>query len=118
MTGTEIQLEDAYILDRSEAYRALRELRGKLKALERLIADLGELERVEMPDRRTGRSFIRTDSRMVCLRVAEALSSLCLERKLFIRWSEWKAKRKETCQKLRAQSTEVSSDIDEKPPGS
>jgi len=101
MTGMEIRLEDAFILDRSEAYRAVKELRGKLKALERLVAELGEVDKVELPDRRTGKTFIRIDSRMVCVSVAQALSAIWSEKKLFIRWSEWKAQRKETIQNLR-----------------
>ena len=101
MTGMEIRLEDAFILDRREAYRAVRDLRGKLKALERLVAELGEVEKVELPDRRTGKTFIRVDSRMVCVSVAQALSAVWLEKKLFIRWSEWKAQRKETIQNLK-----------------
>jgi len=101
MTGMEIRLEDAFILDRSEALRAMRELRGKLKALERLVAELGELEKVELPDKRTGKTFTRFDLRMVCLSVAQALSAIWAEKKLFIRWSEWKAQRRETIQNLK-----------------
>lgn len=101
MTGMEIQLEEAFILDRGEAYRALKELRGRLKALERLVAELGEVEKVELPDKRTGRTFTRIDSRMVCVSVAQALSTIWSEKKLFIRWSEWKAQRNETIQNLK-----------------
>ncbi|TFH50486.1 MAG: hypothetical protein E4H01_02275 [Lysobacterales bacterium] len=101
MTGIEIRLDDAFILDRREASRALKELRGKQKALERLVAELGEVDRVELRDWRTGKTFTRIDSRMVCISVAQALSAIWSEKTLFVRWSEWKAQRKEIIQNLK-----------------
>jgi hypothetical protein len=101
MTGLEIRLEEALILDRREAYRALKELRGKINALERLISELGQVERVELPDKRTGKTFTRIDSRLVCINVAQALSVIWPEKRLFIRWTEWKAQREETKQNLK-----------------
>jgi len=108
VTGIGIRLEDAFILDRKHAYQALKELRGKLSVLERLVAELGELDRVEVPDKRTGELFTRVDSRMVCASVAGALSAIWPEKNLFIRWTDWKARRKETIQSLKAPSSDES----------
>lgn len=101
MTGMEIQLEDAFILDRREAHQALRDLRGKLKALEHLVAELGQYERVEMPDQRNGKTFTRLDSRLVCQDIAQALSAIWPEKKLFVSWPEWKARREAFFRALR-----------------
>jgi len=94
MTGVEIKLEEALILDRKEAYLALKEIRVRLKALERLVSELGQPERVEKKDRKTGQVFLRTDFRMLCPSVAEAFSSIWPEKQLFMRWSTWKSQRK------------------------
>jgi hypothetical protein len=101
VTGVEILLEDAFILNRGEAYRAVKELRSKLKALEKLVTELGNVDRVELPNRRTGKTFIKFYSRLVCFGVAKTLSSIYPEKKLFIRWPEWKARRKEIFRNLR-----------------
>lgn len=94
LTGVDLVMEKAFVLDKAEAYRAARGMRNKLAALEKLIADLGVKEKVEFPDKRTGKIFSRFDSRLVCETVASALSATCAERKLFVRWPEWKASQK------------------------
>ena len=93
MTGIDITLEKAYVLDLYVAYRALGEMRQKVATLERLISQLGGYDEVKVRDRKGEGLFTRRDRRLVCLSVAEALSATCPERRLFITWAEWRAKR-------------------------
>jgi hypothetical protein len=94
VTGLDVRLEDAYILNKCEASYAIRDMRAKIRAIENLVADLGELEKKEMTDRGTGKQFVRLDSRLVCARVAEALTAIWPERKLFIKWIDWREQRR------------------------
>lgn len=102
MTGIDIQLEDAYVLDRREANAVLRDLREKVKTLERLIVELGQFERVVLPHGRDGRPFTRLDSRLICFDIAKALSAVCPDKTLFIPWTEWKIRRAEYFRELRS----------------
>ena len=108
LTGVDLVMEKAFVLDKAEAYRAAREIRNKLAALEKLIADLGVKEKVELPDKRTGKIFSRLDSRVVCETVASALSATCAERKLFVRWPEWKANQKARLRHYKSNGNDMS----------
>lgn len=92
LTGVEIQLEDAYILDLTTAHRTLRELKQKVATLERLIAQLGATDVVPVPNRAEGGTFLRKDRRVVSRSVALALGAVCPDRELFLPWRLWRAR--------------------------
>jgi len=93
ITGIEIGFEDAYALDVSEMHRAIRELKSQLDALEKLMAQFGAYDKVELTDRRTGKPFTRLDARLVSATVAHALAEACPERSIFLPFAEWKEQR-------------------------
>ena len=90
ITGIEIGFEEAYALDVSEMHRAIRELKSQLDALEKLMAQFGAYDKVELTDRRTGKPFTRMDARLVSATVAHALAEACPERSIFLPFAEWK----------------------------
>lgn len=93
ITGIEIGFEEAYALDVSEMHRAIRELKSQLDALEKLMAQFGAYDKVELTDRRTGKPFTRLDARLVSATVAHALAEACPERSIFLPFAEWKEQR-------------------------
>lgn len=93
ITGIEIGFEEAYALDVSEMHRAIRELKGQLDALEKLMAQFGAYDKVELTDRRTGKPFTRLNARLVSATVAHALADACPERSIFLPFAEWKEER-------------------------
>jgi len=92
-TGIEIQMEDAYLLDRGAAKRALRNLRLRLAAVERLVSQLGPKDEVEAYDHRSNSTKVRSERRLVCATVAGALSASYPECPLFVAWPKFAARR-------------------------
>jgi hypothetical protein len=92
-TGIEIQMEDAYLLDRSAAKRALRNLRLRLAAVERLVSQLSPKDDVEAYDHRSNSTKVRSERRLVCATVAGALSASYPESPLFVAWPKFAARR-------------------------
>ena len=93
LTGIEIALENAYVLDRGTTRRALRNLRERLAALERLLAQLGPKDSVERFDPRSKTTKARAECRLVCPSVAAALAASYPESPLFITWKEFMNRR-------------------------
>ena len=93
LTGVELPLEETYVLDIAAAHHALRDLRQRVAAVERLIQQLGSREDVEIYDAKKRETFIRKDRRVINAAIAGALSAVYSEKILFMRWSEWRARR-------------------------
>lgn len=89
LTGIEVALENAYVLDRGATRRALRNLRERLAALERLLSQLGPKDSVERFDPRSKTTKARVENRLVCPSVAAALAASYPESPLFITWKEF-----------------------------
>lgn len=89
LTGVEIKLDDAFVLDLTVAHRTLRELKEKVTTLERLIAQLGGSDVVPIPSRRGAGAYLRKDRRVVSKPVALALGAVCPDRELFLSWGIW-----------------------------
>jgi hypothetical protein len=92
LTGVEIPVESAYVLDRGAAQRALRSLKQRVAAVERLIAQLGPKDEVEAygpngPRKRKGQR------RLVCPTVAAALAASYPEARVFVSWPEFAERR-------------------------
>lgn len=92
LTGVEIKLDDAFVLDLTTAHRTLRELKEKVATLERLIAQLGGTDRVPIPNRDGAGTYLRKDRRVISRSVALALGAVCPDRELFVPWTVWRAR--------------------------
>jgi hypothetical protein len=92
LTGVEIPLDEAFVLDLTTAHRALRELKEKVATLERLVAQLGGTDLVPIPNRRGAGTFLRKDRRVVSRAVALALAAGFPDRELFLPWTVWRAR--------------------------
>jgi len=94
LTGIEIQLESAYVLDQGAAKRALCNLRQRIAAVERLVSQLTPKDTVEVFDHQAKAQKTRSETRLVCQTVAAALSVSCPEIPLFKTWSEFISRRR------------------------
>ena len=74
-TGIDLRLEDASVLDRGGARRALRALKERVAALERLIRELGQFDTVEVFDAKTRGNKTCSQHRMIAPTIAAALGS-------------------------------------------
>jgi hypothetical protein len=93
LTGVEIPLEQAYVLDISAARHLLRDLRLRISTLERLVDDLGSIDKVEVRDPQSGAIQTRKDRRLVSDSMAKALSSASPEKEIFVLWTTWRSRR-------------------------
>jgi len=92
LTGVDVDLEDAFVLDLTVAHRTLRELRDRAATLERLITQLGGTDLVPIPNREGGAPWLRKDRRLVSRAMALALAAMAEDRDLFLRWADWRAR--------------------------
>jgi hypothetical protein len=92
VTGVGISLDEAFVLDLTVAHRVMRDLRERLATLERLTAQLGEKDRVEIRRRDGAGARTRLDRRVVSKSVAAALAEACSDVELFIPWDQWRAR--------------------------
>lgn len=93
LTGVQIKLDDAYLLDVGAARRLLRELSDQMETLQRLLAQLAPRDEVTCVDHRRGGTFVRRDRRLVSSTVASALATLSPDRTLFLTWPEWRSRK-------------------------
>jgi hypothetical protein len=89
LTGIEVPLDKAYLLDRGAAQRALRNLRQRIAAVERLVSQLGPKDDVPVFDPKSKTTRTRSERRLVCPTVATALSSCYPEAPLFVSWRKF-----------------------------
>lgn len=95
LTGTKIQLDDAYVLDVTAARHALCDLRDRIRTIERLVDELGASDKVEVQDWKKGGAKIqRKDRRLICKSMALALSAACPEKEIFVPFNAWLSHRK------------------------
>ncbi len=92
-TGIEIQMEDAYLLDCGAAKRALRNLKLRVAAVERIVSQLSPKDEVEAYDRKSKTTKVRAERRLVCATVAGALSASYPESPLFVAWPKFAERR-------------------------
>jgi len=97
LTGIEIPMENAYLLDCGAAQRALRNLKLRVAAVERIVAQLGPKDKTETYDYKSKSTKVRPERRLVCQTVAAALSESYPESPLFVAWPAFKARRPPLC---------------------
>lgn len=107
ITGIEVTLEDAQVLDLGAAHRALRDLRQRVAVLERMITQLGERDEVEFFDPRSRATRTRSDRRLVSTTVAQALAAAHPESALFLSWPEYRKRGERLVRELRARAEEA-----------
>jgi len=83
LTGIELKEQEAFTLDLSAARKAIRELKSRAVAIEKLIINLGEIDKVQTP------SGMQRRRRIVCSQIAEALSASFPGANIFISWQQW-----------------------------
>jgi len=88
MTGVEVDLQDAFVLDLYEARLALRELSNRMQAVEKLIETFGTPDIVEkiLQDSRT--VLRKKRHRLLSRAIASALGEVCPGRPLFVPFTE------------------------------
>ena len=88
MTGVEVDLQDAYVLDLYEARMALRELSNRMQAVEKLVEAFGKPDIVEKIawDNRT--VLKKKQHRLLSQAIASALGEVCPGRALFVPFPE------------------------------
>lgn len=94
LTGIEVPLGEAYLLDIAAANRVIRELREQLKVLERLVEQFSPDDLVEAYDHALHRQVSVKRKRLVCKPVVETFRSAANGQRLFILWPEWRARKR------------------------
>lgn len=92
LTGVEVSFEDAFLLDSSAARHLLKDLKERIASLERMIEQLGAVDKVELPNPSSGQKRVRKDRRLVSQSVAEVLQSGFPEKCLFLTWRSWRSR--------------------------
>lgn len=101
ITGVEMNISNAYILDISAAHRAMRNMRQRMATLERLTQQLSPHDDAEVYDVRQNKHVTRKFRRLVSAQVAAALSAACPEETMFLSWDEWTARNRKIMAKYR-----------------
>lgn len=101
LTGIEIPMENAYLLDCGAAQRALRNLKLRVAAVERIITQLSPKDQTEVYDYKSKSTKVRPERRLVCQTVAAALSESYPESPLFVAWPAFKLRRPPVFPELR-----------------
>jgi hypothetical protein len=101
LTGIELKMESAYLLDQGATRRALRSLKERASVLERLLTQFTPKDSVEVFDYHTRKPSVRLQRRLACQSVAAALSASYPETPLFITWPEFKVRCKTAQSKLK-----------------
>ncbi len=91
---------DAFVLDVGAARTLKRVLKQRRVALQRLIEQLGTLDKVEVEDRKTGKLIKRHDRRLISPVMAEALAVAWPDAVLFIPFNTYRNRRKVIVKRL------------------
>jgi len=94
ITGVEIPIQEAYVLDITEARRAIRDLSNRIKAIEKLVVNLGERDIVPVVSSDGGSPSSRAEFRLVSGTVAKAMSEACPGKEIFATLSNLRERRK------------------------
>jgi len=93
LTGVDLEIEQAYILDLGAAFRACKDLRQRLATIERLIQQFGSLDDASVFDPKNRVYVTKKRHRLISSAMAQALSSAYPGERLFLSWSEWRSRR-------------------------
>lgn len=88
-TGIELNGNDAYLLDLAQARLIIRDLKNRLSAVEKLIGDLGVIDKVEVFIQQKGKKITQHRKRLICKELAAAFLASYEGKNIFITWTEW-----------------------------
>ena len=94
ITGVELKMSAAYVLDIHAARGALRDMRQRISALERLIQQLGPSDPEEVYDAKKHKQRTIKNRRLVSAEVANALCVASPGNNVFLPWTEWYSRRR------------------------
>ncbi len=95
MSGVEITLDEAYVIDRRTAYRALLDLRHRAMAVERVIQQLSPVDEVEIFFGEEGAMQLRKRRRLITANLAENLANIYPQEKLFLSFADYRSQREQ-----------------------
>lgn len=91
LTGVEVELENAYVLNRAVLYRVLRGLKQRTESLERLLQQLGPQDEVIVRQLAGQPPVTKKNRRLVSKAVAEVFRAAAAEPDLFIPFTTFAA---------------------------
>ncbi len=94
ITGVELKISEAQVLDIYVARGALRDMRQRVSALERLIQQLSPSDEEQVYDTKKQKQITVKNRRLVSSAVAKALCAASPEKPLFLLWTEWAARKR------------------------
>ncbi len=94
VTGVELKMSKAYVLDIYVARGVLRDMRQRVSALERLIQQLSPSDDEQVYDTKKQKQITVKNRRLVSPEVAKALCTASPEKHLFLLWTEWSAQKR------------------------
>jgi hypothetical protein len=94
LTGLDIHLHDAWVLNVTEAYKALKEINQQAMTIARLIEQLKPWDEIQIYDHVRQENINKKGRRLICTEIAKALSQIHPGKKLFLNWQEWKLKKR------------------------
>ncbi len=92
LTGIELKEETAYVLDTAKAKRIIRDLKNKSDALEKMIIELGHIDKIEIFNAK-GRRIKQRRMRLICKQLAEVYGETYSEKNIFVTWKELLARK-------------------------
>lgn len=116
LTGVEVDLQKAFVLDPYASKRLQAELRRRIAALERLTEQLGERDLVEVKRPGTDTPMRRKDRRLLCEGIATALTAAWPEGKLFITFAELRSRQRKAARQPQANDRTVETGPAQAPP--
>jgi len=94
ITGVELKISEAHVLDIYAARGALRDMRQRVSALERLIQQLSPSDDEEVYDAKKHKQITIKNRRLVSAEVAKALCAASPGNNVFLLWTEWYSRKR------------------------
>lgn len=94
ITNVEIAMDEAFVLDASEARRAIRDMEMTIRKITNLLEQYCVTDDVEFFDKKVGEKRKFKQHRLVCEAAAEMLGQVAPHHRLFVPWNQFVLNRK------------------------